>query len=396
MKENFPYTIRIVSEITESNGSSSMATVCGSSLSLMATGVPIKSSVAGIAMGLIKEGANFVVLSDIMGDEDHLGDMDFKVAGTSQGITALQMDIKINGINEEIMRTALNQAKDGRNHILGKMDAVISQAKPDISENAPRITTIKIDKDKIREVIGSGGKVIREICEKSGAKIDIADDGTINIASVNEEGTKIALSIIQGITTNPQIGDIFDGKVSKIMDFGAIINFLGTREGLLHISELTPIRGSDASEFLSVGQEVAVKVVSVDSRSGKVKLGLKDKPFTSEENNDEQNDIVEHNSENKTRSSFRGDYNDQKGGYRHSQGNRRDDRSDRGDRPSRGDRPDRGDRPSRGDRPDRSDRPARGDRSERGGNFYSKRRNESRSEHDNNDGGDTKKKRRFF
>ncbi|MBA8666862.1 polyribonucleotide nucleotidyltransferase [Holosporaceae bacterium 'Namur'] len=282
-KEEFPYAIRVVSEITESNGSSSMATVCGSSMSMMAAGVPLKSSVAGIAMGLIKEGEKFSVLSDIMGDEDYLGDMDFKVAGTAKGITALQMDIKINGINEEIMKIALSQASEGRFHILGKMADAISTSRTELNENAPRITSIKIEKDKIREVIGSGGKVIRDICEKSGAEINIADDGTVKIASNNDAGTQIALNMIKGITTNPEIGDIYDGVVIKLVDFGAIISFFGVREGLLHISELTNERGSNISNFLSLGQAVKVKVISLDHRTGKVKLTLKDKPNFSDD-----------------------------------------------------------------------------------------------------------------
>lgn len=282
-KEDFPYAIRVVSEITESNGSSSMATVCGASMSMMAAGVPLKSPVSGIAMGLIKEGDKFSVLSDIMGDEDYLGDMDFKVAGTEKGITALQMDIKINGINEEIMKIALSQAAEGRLHILGKMDEAISASRSELNENAPRITSIKIDKDKIREVIGSGGKVIRDICEKSGAEINIADDGTVKIASNNDAGTQIALNMIKGITTHPEIGDVYDGTVIKLVDFGAIISFFGVREGLLHISELTSERGRNISDFLSMGQAVKVKVTSLDHRTGKVKLALKDKPTDSNE-----------------------------------------------------------------------------------------------------------------
>ncbi len=287
-KEEFPYAIRVVSEITESNGSSSMATVCGSSMSMMAAGVPLKSAVAGIAMGLIKEGEKFSVLSDIMGDEDHLGDMDFKVAGTAKGITALQMDIKINGINEEIMKVALNQASHGRLYILERMNVAISEPRADLNENAPRITTFKIEKDKIREVIGSGGKIIRDICERSSTIINIADDGTVKIASTNEAGTQIALNMIKGIVTNPEVGDIFDGVVTKLVDFGAIVSFLGVREGLLHISELTSERGSNISSFLSMGQEIKVKVTSLDHRTGKVKLGLKDKPAAATSSSSEE------------------------------------------------------------------------------------------------------------
>ena len=226
-KESFPYTIRIVSEITESNGSSSMATVCGTSLALMDAGVPLKRPVAGIAMGLIKEPTGFAVLSDILGDEDHLGDMDFKVAGTEQGITALQMDIKITSITAEIMKIALEQAKDGRLHILGEMAKALTGAREDVSQNAPRITVITIPKDKIREVIGSGGKVIREISEVTGAKIDIEDDGTIKVAAVDGNAAQAAIDWIKGIVAEPEVGVVYDGKVVKIMDFGAFVNFLG-------------------------------------------------------------------------------------------------------------------------------------------------------------------------
>src|SRR5208337_834502 len=223
----FPYTIRLVSEITESNGSSSMATVCGSSLSMMDAGVPLTRPVAGIAMGLIKEGERFAVLSDILGDEDHLGDMDFKVAGTEKGITALQMDIKITSITEEIMRIAVDQAKAGRLHILGEMSRALSAARDAVSGNAPRITTIQIPKDKIREVIGSGGKVIREICEVTGAKVDIEDDGTIKVAAVDADAAKAAIDWIRGIVAEPEVGVIYSGKVVKTVDFGAFVNFLG-------------------------------------------------------------------------------------------------------------------------------------------------------------------------
>src|SRR6202030_4007326 len=233
-KDSFPYTIRVVSEITESNGSSSMASVCGASLALMDAGVPLPRSVAGIAMGLIKEPEGFAVLSDILGDEDHLGDMDFKVAGTTSGVTALQMDIKITSITEEIMRIALGQAKDGRIHILGEMAKALTDAREGLSSNAPRITTITIPKDKIREVIGSGGKVIREICEVTGAKIDIEDDGTIKVAAVDGDAAKAAIDWIRGIVAEPEFGMVYTGKVVKIMDFGAFVNFLGSRDGLVH------------------------------------------------------------------------------------------------------------------------------------------------------------------
>ena len=273
-KDAFPYTIRVVSEITESNGSSSMATVCGTSLSLMDAGVPLPSPVAGIAMGLIKEDRGFAVLSDILGDEDHLGDMDFKVAGTQKGITALQMDIKITSITEEIMKIALGQAKDGRLHILGEMAKALTTAREGVSDNAPRITTIVIPKDKIREVIGSGGKVIREICETTGAKIDIEDDGTIKVAAVDQSAADAAIKWIKGITSEPEIGVIYTGKVVKIMDFGAFVNFMGAKDGLVHISEISPQRIGKVSDVVNVGDEVKVKVLGVDDR-GKVKLSMK-------------------------------------------------------------------------------------------------------------------------
>ncbi|WP_119303113.1 polyribonucleotide nucleotidyltransferase [Dongia deserti] len=273
-KEAFPYTIRVVSEITESNGSSSMATVCGTSLSLMDAGVPLARPVAGIAMGLIKEQSGFAVLSDILGDEDHLGDMDFKVAGTEMGITALQMDIKITSITAEIMKIALNQAKDGRMHILGEMAKALTGAREAVSQNAPRITVINIPKDKIREVIGSGGKVIREICEVTGAKIDIEDDGTIKVAAVDASAAKAAIDWIRGIVAEPEVGVVYDGKVVKIMDFGAFVNFLGSRDGLVHISELAPQRVKTVGDVVKVGDLVKVKVIGMDDR-GKVKLSMK-------------------------------------------------------------------------------------------------------------------------
>lgn len=273
-KESFPYTIRVVSEITESNGSSSMATVCGASLSLMDAGVPLKSPVAGIAMGLIKETDGFAVLSDILGDEDHLGDMDFKVAGTEGGVTALQMDIKITSITEEIMKIALGQAKDGRLHILGEMSKALTGAREGVSSNAPRITTLTIPKDKIREVIGSGGKVIREICETTGAKIDIEDDGTIKVAAVDETAAKAAIDWIRGIVAEPEIGVIYNGKVVKVVDFGAFVNFLGAKDGLVHISELAPQRVGKVADVVKMGDQVKVKVLGFDDR-GKVKLSMK-------------------------------------------------------------------------------------------------------------------------
>jgi polyribonucleotide nucleotidyltransferase len=272
--ENFPYTIRVVSEITESNGSSSMATVCGASLSLMDAGVPLIRPVAGIAMGLIKEDKGFAVLSDILGDEDHLGDMDFKVAGTEKGVTALQMDIKITSITEEIMKIALNQAREGRLHILGEMSKALEHAREAVSNNAPRITVINIPKDKIREVIGSGGKVIREICEVTGAKVDIEDDGTIKVAAVDASASEAAIKWIKGIVAEPEVGVIYSGKVVKTMDFGAFVNFLGAKDGLVHISELAPQRVGKTTDVVNVGDAVKVKVLGFDDR-GKVKLSMK-------------------------------------------------------------------------------------------------------------------------
>ncbi|MGE5766007.1 MAG: S1 RNA-binding domain-containing protein, partial [Bacteroidota bacterium] len=271
--EDFPYTIRVVSEITESNGSSSMATVCGASLSLMDAGVPLKRPVAGIAMGLIKEGDDFAVLSDILGDEDHLGDMDFKVAGTETGITALQMDIKITSITREIMKIALNQARDGRMHILGEMNKALTSAREDVSGNAPRITVSIIPKDKIREVIGTGGKVIREICEETGAKIDIEDDGTVKVAAVDQTQAQAALDWIKSIVAEPEIGEIYSGKVVKVVDFGAFVNFLGPRDGLVHISELAPERVNTVTDVVKEGDSVKVKCIGMDR--GKVKLSMK-------------------------------------------------------------------------------------------------------------------------
>ena len=273
-RENFPYTIRIVSEITESNGSSSMATVCGSSLAMMDAGIPLKRSVAGIAMGLIKEGERFAVLSDILGDEDHLGDMDFKVAGTSEGVTSLQMDIKITGITEEIMKVALDQARDGRIHILGEMNKALTAARPELGEYAPRIETIRIPVDKIREVIGSGGSVIREIVAESGAKIDISDDGTVKIASANAESIRAAINRIKGITAEPEVGEIYKGKVVKVMEFGAFVNFFGPRDGLVHISQLADGRPKTVNEVVKEGDEVWVKLLGFDDR-GKVRLSMK-------------------------------------------------------------------------------------------------------------------------
>jgi len=271
----FPYTLRAVSEITESNGSSSMATVCGTSLALMDAGVPLKRPVAGIAMGLIlEEDGRYAVLSDILGDEDHLGDMDFKVAGTEEGVTSLQMDIKIAGINEEIMKIALDQAKGGRLHILDEMAKAITSARPELGEHAPRIEVIQIPVDKIREVIGSGGKVIREIVEKTGAKINVEDDGTVKVASSDGKAIKAAMDWIKSIAADPEVGAIYRGKVVKVVDFGAFVNFFGPRDGLVHISQLSKGRPEKVTDVVKEGDEVYVKLVGLDDR-GKVRLSMK-------------------------------------------------------------------------------------------------------------------------
>ncbi|MEC9367413.1 MAG: polyribonucleotide nucleotidyltransferase, partial [Pseudomonadota bacterium] len=273
-RESFPYTIRIVSEITESNGSSSMATVCGSSLSLMDAGVHLKRPVAGIAMGLIKEESEFAVLSDILGDEDHLGDMDFKVAGTSDGITSLQMDIKITGITEEIMKVALEQAKDGRIHILDEMAKALTDARPELRDYAPRIEMITIPVEKIREVIGTGGSVVRGIVEETGAKIDINDDGTIKVASSDAASINAALKRIKMIVSDPEVGEIYEGKVVKVVEFGAFVNFFGPKDGLVHISQLAPERVRQTSDVVKEGDKVWVKLLGFDDR-GKVRLSMK-------------------------------------------------------------------------------------------------------------------------
>ena len=318
-KDKFPYTMRVVSEITESNGSSSMATVCGGSLALMDAGVPLKRPVAGIAMGLIKEDHGFAVLSDILGDEDHLGDMDFKVAGTEAGITSLQMDIKITSITPEIMQIALAQARDGRLHILGEMAKALTGARGDVAATAPRISIITVPKEKIREVIGTGGKVIREIVEQTKCKIDIDDDGTIKIAAVDASQAQAAIDWIRGLTAEPELGVIYSGKVVKTADFGAFVNFMGSRDGLVHISELKPERVAKTTDVVNIGDQVKVKVIGFDER-GKIKLSMR---------------VV-----------------DQQTGA--------DITAQVGERPARGDRPERGDRPDRGDRGDRGfDRPRR-------------------------------------
>lgn len=273
-KDKFPYTIRAVSEITESNGSSSMATVCGASLALMDAGVPLERPVAGIAMGLIKEGNKFAVLSDILGDEDHLGDMDFKVAGTQNGITALQMDIKITSITHEIMTVALEQAKEGRLHILGEMNRALSISRGNVSEFAPRMMTISIKKEKIRDLIGPGGKVIREICDTTGAKIDIDDEGAVTIAAFSAQALDAAIEAVKAVACDAEVGAIYAGKVVKIMEFGAFVNFMGSKDGLVHISELAEGRVAKVSDVVNVGDVVNVKVVGFDDR-GKVKLSMK-------------------------------------------------------------------------------------------------------------------------
>ncbi len=274
VREEFPYTLRLVSEITESNGSSSMATVCGASLAMMDAGVPVKKPVAGIAMGLIKEDKDFAVLSDILGDEDHLGDMDFKVAGTADGITSLQMDIKITGITEEIMQVALGQAKEGRAYILSEMNKALGTARSEMGEHAPKIETLTIAQDKIREVIGTGGKVIREIVETTGAKIDIGDDGVIKVASNDAETIRAAIDWINSIVAEPEVGVIYDGTVVKVMDFGAFVNFFGQRDGLVHISQLKNERVASTSDVVSEGDVVKVKLMGFDDR-GKVRLSMK-------------------------------------------------------------------------------------------------------------------------
>jgi polyribonucleotide nucleotidyltransferase len=285
--EDFPYTVRVVSEITESNGSSSMASVCGASLALMDAGVPIKAAVAGIAMGLVKEGESFVVLSDILGDEDHLGDMDFKVAGSRDGITALQMDIKIEGITREIMQVALNQAKGARLHILGVMEQAISTPRGDISQFAPRIHTIKISPDKIKDVIGKGGSVIRALTEETGTTIEIEDDGTVKIAATDGEKAKYAIRRIEEITAEIEVGRIYQGKVTRIVDFGAFVAIGGGKEGLVHISQIADKRVEKVTDYLQMGQEVPVKVLEVD-RQGRVRLSIKEATAPTQDDTTEQ------------------------------------------------------------------------------------------------------------
>jgi len=273
--DEFPYTIRVVSEITESNGSSSMASVCVGSLAMMAAGVPLKAPVAGIAMGLVKEGNQFAVLTDILGDEDHLGDMDFKVAGTAAGVTALQMDIKIEGINEQIMEVALEQALHARLHILGQMNSVLDSAREITSENAPSMVSLKIDQDKIRDIIGKGGATIRQITEDSGATVDINDDGTVKVFGQNQGSRDAAVEMIMAITAEAEVGAIYTGKVARIVDFGAFITILPGKDGLLHISQIANERVENVSDYLTEGQDVTVKCLDVDQR-GRIKLSIKE------------------------------------------------------------------------------------------------------------------------
>ena len=344
-KEEFPYTIRVTSDITESNGSSSMATVCGGSLSLMDAGVPLKRPVSGIAMGLILEGKDFAVLSDILGDEDHLGDMDFKVAGTSEGITSLQMDIKIAGITEEIMKVALAQAKEGRAHILGEMNKALGETRTELSAHAPRIETMTIDKSKIRDVIGTGGKVIREIVATTGAKVDIDDEGVIKISSSDGSQIEAAMNWIKGIVEEAEVGKIYNGKVVNLVDFGAFVNFMGGKDGLVHVSEIKNERVEKVSDVLSEGQDVKVKVLEIDPR-GKVRLSMR---VVDQETGAELEDNRPAREPREPRGD-RGPRGDREGG--------RGTRRDGGDRGGEG-RGDRGGEGRSGPRRDRGDRPRR-------------------------------------
>ncbi len=339
--EEFPYTIRLLSDITESNGSSSMATVCGSSLALMDAGVPIKRPVSGIAMGLILEGDDFAVLSDILGDEDHLGDMDFKVAGTEQGITSLQMDIKIAGITEEIMKTALDQAKGGRAHILGEMEKAISGVRTEMSDYAPRIETMQIDKEKIRDVIGTGGKVIREIVAETGAKVDIDDEGVIKISSSDLSEIEAAKKWIEGIVEEPEVGKIYTGKVVNIVDFGAFVNFMGQKDGLVHVSEIKNERVDKVTDVLSEGQEVKVKVLEIDGR-GKVRLSMR---VVDQETGEELEDTRPPRGDKRDGGGGRGDGG--RGGRGGGRGNR-----GRGPRRDRSENKDDGDKDAEGELPE--------------------------------------------
>jgi polyribonucleotide nucleotidyltransferase len=352
-KEAFPYTIRVLSDITESNGSSSMATVCGASLALMDAGVPLTRPVAGIAMGLILEGKDFAVLSDILGDEDHLGDMDFKVAGTSEGVTALQMDIKIAGITEEIMRVALDQAKAGRTHILGEMAKALDHTREEMSAHAPRIESMSVPKDKIRDIIGTGGKIIREIVATTGAKVDIEDDGTVKISSSDPAQIEAARNWIIGIVAEPEVGKIYTGKVVNMADFGAFVNFMGARDGLVHISEIMNERVSNVRDVLSEGQQVKVKVLGVDDR-GKVRLSMR---LVDQESGEELPDTrpPREGGDDRGPRSDRGPRRDGDRGPPRRDGGGRDDRGPRRD-DSRGDRGPRRDGAGRDDRAPRADR----------------------------------------
>jgi polyribonucleotide nucleotidyltransferase len=273
--EEFPYTLRVVSEITESNGSSSMASVCGTSLALMDAGIPLKAAVAGVAMGLVKDGNRYAVLTDILGDEDHLGDMDFKVAGTADGVTALQMDIKIDGITDEIMEAALVQAHEARLHILGEMNKVLAESRESLSENAPQMTVVKVHPDKIRDIIGKGGSVIRGIVEETGAEVDIDDDGSVRIYAENAEAMQAAVDRVQEIAADAEIGRIYKGTVAKIVDFGAFVNILPGKDGLVHISQIADQRVEKVTDFLSEGQQIDVVVLDIDGR-GRIKLSMKE------------------------------------------------------------------------------------------------------------------------
>jgi polyribonucleotide nucleotidyltransferase len=339
-KEDFPYTIRVVSDITESNGSSSMATVCGGALSMMDAGVPITRPVSGIAMGLILEGDEFTVLSDILGDEDHLGDMDFKVAGTSEGITSLQMDIKVAGITKEIMAKALEQAKDGRAHILGEMTKALGSARTELSSHAPRIETIQIDKSKIRDVIGTGGKVIREIVAETGAKVDIDDEGVIKISSSDLDQIEAAKKWILGIVEEAEVGKIYNGKVVNIVDFGAFVNFMGGKDGLVHVSEMRNERVEKPTDVVKEGQEVKVKVLEIDNR-GKVRLSMR---VVDQETGAELEDTRPPREPREPRGDRGGDRGDRRGprrdGDRGGRGGPRGDRGPRRERSEEGGNPD--------------------------------------------------------
>ena len=344
-KDEFPYTIRVLSDITESNGSSSMATVCGGSLSMMDAGVPLKRPVSGIAMGLILEGKDFAILSDILGDEDHLGDMDFKVAGTSEGITTMQMDIKVAGITDEIMRVALAQAKEGRAHILGEMAKALGETRTELSAHAPRIETMQIDKSKIRDVIGTGGKVIREIVATTGAKVDIDDEGVIKVSSSDVSQIEAAMNWIKGIVEEAEVGKVYNGKVVNLVDFGAFVNFMGGKDGLVHVSEIRNERVEKVSDVLSEGQEVKVKVLEIDQR-GKVRLSMR---VVDQETGAELEDTRP--AREPRERSERGDREGGRGGDRRREGGRGGER-DRGPRRDRG---------------DRNDRPARSESKDEGG-----------------------------